>query len=171
MVFIGLGPDFLFKPILALYEMADYPNGIFYFGSLWYRGIIAGGGKIKQYMGPDVNYIITSGGYDKKNFQEAKNVNSQIVFLRPSFIKDCFDENKFVSPQKQHLIIENWLFSIFQIKRKEEKMTENSLEIRNLSDKHKAEISSALLIGNPPGWKKVMGGIPSSRWFQIYLFW
>ena len=71
-----------------------------------YRGIIAGGGKIKQYMGPEVNYIITSGGYDKKNFQEAKNVNSQIVFLRPSFIKDCFDENKFVSPQKQHLIIE-----------------------------------------------------------------
>jgi len=43
-------------------------------------------------------------------------------------------------------------------------MTENSLEIRNLSDKHKAEISSALLIGNPPGWKKVMGGIPSSRY-------
>jgi len=71
------------------------------------RGIIAGGGKIKQYMGPDVNYIITSGGYDKKNFQEAKSVNSQIVFLRPSFIKDCFDENKLVSPQKQHLIIEN----------------------------------------------------------------
>ena len=40
-------------------------------------------------------------------------------------------------------------------------MTENSLEIRNLSDKHKAEISSALLPMG--GWKKVMGGIPSSR--------
>ena len=88
-------------------NLADFPNEIFYFGSLSYRGIIAGGGKIKQYMGPEVNYIITSGGYDKKNFQEAKNVNSQIVFLRPSFIKDCFDENKFLSPQKQHLIIEN----------------------------------------------------------------
>jgi len=70
------------------------------------RGIIAGGGKIKQYMGPEVNYIITSGGYDKKNFQEAKTVNSQIVFLRPSYIKDCIDENKFVSPQKQYLIME-----------------------------------------------------------------
>ena len=112
-------------------------------------------------MGPEVNYIITSGGYDKKNFQEAKNVNSQIVFLRPSFIKACFDENKFVSPQKQHLIIENLLFSIFQFRKKEENMTENSLEIRNLSDKHKAEISSALL--PMAGWKKVMGGIPSSR--------
>ena len=64
-----------------------------------------------------MNYIITSGGYDKikKNFQEAKNVNSQIVFLRLSFIKACFDENKFLLPQKQHLIIENVLFSIFQI--------------------------------------------------------
>jgi len=41
-------------------------------------------------------------------------------------------------------------------------MTENSLEIRNLSDKHKAEISSALL--PMAGWKKVMGGIPSSRY-------
>ena len=88
-------------------NIADFPNEIFNFGSLSYRGIIAGGGKIKQYMGPEVNYIITSGGYDKKNFQEAKNVNSQIVFLRPSFIKDCFDENKFLSPQKQHLITEN----------------------------------------------------------------
>jgi hypothetical protein len=40
-------------------------------------------------------------------------------------------------------------------------MTENSLEIRNLSHKHKDEISSALNVG--AGWKKIMGGIPSSR--------
>ena len=154
------------KWMILIFQTICFPNGIFKFGSLWYRGIIAGGGKIKQYMGPEVNYIITSGGYDKRNFQEAKNVNSQIVFLHPSFIKDCFDENKFVSPKKQHLIIENWLFSIFQYK-KRKKMTEKSLEIRNLSDKHKAEISSALF--PMAGWKKVMGGIPSSRWLWFFL--
>ena len=100
--------DFLFKSILALcMKWLIFRMGFLILDHCLYRGIIAGGGKIKQYMGPEVNYIITSGGYDKKNFQEAKNVNSQIVFLRPSFIKDCFDENKFVSPQKQHLIIEN----------------------------------------------------------------
>ena len=71
------------------------------------RGIIAGGGKIKEYMGPEVNYVITSGGYDKKNFQDAKKVNNQVVFLRPSFIKECFDENKFISPKKQHMITED----------------------------------------------------------------
>ena len=80
-----------------------------------------------------MNYIITSGEYDKKNFQEAKNVNSQIVFLCLSFIKACFDEKKFVSPQKQHLIIENLLFSIFQFKKRrkhDRKFTGNSKFVR-----------------------------------------
>ena len=42
------------------------------------------------------------------------------------------------------------------------KMEEDADEIRNLSHKHKAEISSKLQPMD--GWKNVMGAIPSSRY-------
>ena len=60
------------------------------------RGIIAGAGKIKEYMGPEVNIVISNSDFDK-DFEDAKNVNPKVVFLRPSFIQECFDKDKFVS--------------------------------------------------------------------------
>ncbi len=72
------------------------------------RGIVAGGGEVHEYMSPQVNYVITHGDCDKGNFQDARKVNPEVLFLRPSFIQDCFDADKLISPPSSaHVIYES----------------------------------------------------------------
>ena len=63
------------------------------------RGIVAGGGTVRDYMQSDVDYVVTSSVWDS-NFKDAKDVNAQVIFVRPSFIQACFDENQLVNSQK-----------------------------------------------------------------------
>ena len=66
------------------------------------RGIIAAGGKVKEYMGPEVSFVISANDWDS-NFKDALDVNPKVQFVRPSFIQSCFDQDKLISPS-QHLI-------------------------------------------------------------------
>ena len=46
------------------------------------RGIVAGGGKVKNYMQSDVDYVVTLSDWDS-NFKDARNVNAKVLFVRP----------------------------------------------------------------------------------------
>ena len=63
------------------------------------RGIVAAGGKVKDYMGPEVDYVISLSDFDK-NFEDALEVNSKVLFVRPDFIQSCYDNEKLMSPSK-----------------------------------------------------------------------
>ena len=60
------------------------------------RGIVAGGGKVSNYMQADVDYVITSSDWDS-NFKDAREANPEVKFVKPSFVKDCFDQQKIVN--------------------------------------------------------------------------
>jgi hypothetical protein len=53
------------------------------------RGIVAGGGQLKDFMGPEVDYVISSSDWDK-NYDDALKVNPKVIFVRPTFIESCF---------------------------------------------------------------------------------
>ena len=66
------------------------------------RGIIAAGGKLKEYMAPEVSFVISANDWDS-NFKDALDVNPKVQFVRPSFIQSCFDQDKLISPSKHFI--------------------------------------------------------------------
>ena len=66
------------------------------------RGIIAAGGKVKEYMAPEVSFVISANDWDS-NFKDALDVNPKVQFVRPSFIQSCFDQDKLISPSKHFI--------------------------------------------------------------------
>ena len=46
------------------------------------RGIVTGGGKVKDNMQSNVDFIVTLSDWDA-NFKDARNVNSKVLFVRP----------------------------------------------------------------------------------------
>ena len=46
------------------------------------RGIVAGGGKVKDYMQSEVDFVVTLSEWDD-NFKDARNVNAKVLFVHP----------------------------------------------------------------------------------------
>eukprot|EP00092_Neocalanus_flemingeri_P049906 GFUD01057503.1.p1 GENE.GFUD01057503.1~~GFUD01057503.1.p1 ORF type:complete len:671 (+),score=267.75 GFUD01057503.1:61-2073(+) len=59
------------------------------------RYILACGGKVKAYMGEEVNVVITNSRWDKK-FEEARAVSKEVEFVRPEWVFRCQDEGRVV---------------------------------------------------------------------------
>ena len=46
------------------------------------RGIVAAGGKVKDYMQSEVDFVVTLSEWDD-NFKDARNVNTKVLFVHP----------------------------------------------------------------------------------------
>ncbi|XP_037072750.1 DNA repair protein XRCC1-like [Pollicipes pollicipes] len=62
------------------------------------RYITAFGGKLEQYFGDGINYVITSDAWDG-NFDEALSANPELMFARPTWLDACARQQKLVPPQ------------------------------------------------------------------------
>ena len=59
------------------------------------RGVVAAGGQVRDYMGPDVHYVITNNDWDA-SFKDALKVNKKVIFVRPSYVEACFQADDLV---------------------------------------------------------------------------
>ncbi|XP_037073242.1 DNA repair protein XRCC1-like [Pollicipes pollicipes] len=59
------------------------------------RYITAFGGKLEQYFGDGINYVITSDVWDG-NFDEALSANPELMFARPTWLDACARQQKLV---------------------------------------------------------------------------
>ena len=66
------------------------------------RYVISSGGKVRPYMDPEVDIIITK-VKNEKQFGDAKKVNQDVKFVEPKWIFICHDEQKLVSTEKYEL--------------------------------------------------------------------
>ena len=70
--------------------------------SLLERYVTSAGGKVKLYMDPEVDIVITKKKEDEQ-FKEAKKVNRDVKFVLPEWIFRCNDKHKFVSVDEYSL--------------------------------------------------------------------
>ncbi|XP_043192876.1 DNA repair protein XRCC1-like isoform X1 [Amphibalanus amphitrite] len=66
------------------------------------RAITAFGGKLEQYFGDTVQYVITKDAWDE-NFDEAASDHPELMFVRPGWLEACARKGKFV-PLQPYLV-------------------------------------------------------------------
>ena len=71
------------------------------------RMIVAGGGESKNYMGPDVDFILTKSSWNS-DFDAALESNPKVQFLRPKYVKEKFLRGDFIQPE-DFAITPSWL--------------------------------------------------------------
>jgi len=69
------------------------------------RYVVAYNGTIDDYLGDETRYIITDKKWDK-TFDLALKDHPELCFVRPDWILECHDSQKWVNPKK-HLVLKN----------------------------------------------------------------